>query len=108
MHGDAVLLRKSTDARDGLERINRSAAAIVRVLNADQGRLDAMRIFGTNRRLDRLWRHEASLAGHPVQLNAGQGSGRALLIPYDMGGAFDDYFTAGLRVNANRHLIGHR
>src|SRR5262245_52444701 len=77
------------------------------VLQTDQRRLNCMRLFGADCRLNLLGRNAAPNSWNPMELDASQCPGGALLISNNMRRAFDDHFLSRLRMEANGELIAH-
>src|SRR6188472_3333521 len=98
MHGNAVSYGEGSDFFNRGERIDRAASGIVRVLDADQGRRDAVRIVRPDGGFHLLDRHDSPLTGYPMKLHAGQGSGCSLFIANDMTLTLDDNFLSRLSV----------
>src|SRR5262245_31726308 len=108
MHGDAMGGSHRADPFNGRQRINRSTAAVVGVLQTDQRGLNSVWFFGTDCRLNLFGRDEAPIAHDPMELDTCQRSCGALFISDDMRRALDDHFLAWLRMEANGELIAHR
>src|SRR5678816_4566998 len=80
MHGNAVSRRQSTDPFYGRQRIDRAAAAVMRILQTDECSLNTVGICGTDRGFDLLRSHDAAVSHHPVQLHTGKRAGSALFV----------------------------
>ncbi len=107
VHGNVVGKRHLADPIDRGKRIDGPAAAVVRVLQADQFGLDAVRVLRPDGRFDLLRIEQAPLPRDPVQLHAGQCGRRALFIADDVGAALDDHFVARPGLEPKRQLVGH-
>ena len=98
VHGDPLSYGKGSDFFDRGERINRAASGVVCVLDADQGRCDAVCIVRSDGGFHLLNGHDSPFAGHPMKLYAGQCPSCSLFIANDMTLALDDNFLSGLSV----------
>ncbi len=88
-------------------REDEPAAAVVRVLDGDEGcwRLHHM-AARSKRRLDVLSREVPAAAGDR-ELNPGVGGRGAAFVPDEMGFIADDHIVAGARQKLERTLVGH-
>lgn len=105
MHGQSVVLRDGADCLNRRERIDRAASGIVGVFKTDEGALNRVGIFRADGGLHLIGRHQPPGALHPMELQARQCAGGALLVADDVGLSVDDDFTSRLGERAQTELI---
>ena len=108
VHGQVMLVRPSADLGDTLDRVDPAAAAIVRVLQADQPRPDVMGVVGTDETAQVVEREEAAVAFERPRRHAREPGDPAGLPDVDVRRRAAQELVAGLRVHADGDLVGHR
>ena len=108
MHGDPTGFGDLSNSQNRRQRINRASPAIVRVLQADEGRGRIMVIGGPDRGLDLFRFKDPPDAWYPAGLNARQPCRGATLVSDHVRSGLHDHLIAGVCVQAYCKLVRHR
>jgi len=104
---DSTRVGQAGGALDVLDRVDRAAAAVVGVLEANEGGRAVMDVLGSNVGLDLFRSHDAARSINEVDLDAGEcGDGGALVV-VGVGFCFDDNLVAWAGPGLDCHLVGH-
>src|SRR5205085_11273297 len=109
MNGEAALTSPLADRFYLLDRIDAAAAAVVRVLQADEPRFDEVRIVGiADLVLELAEIKDAVVAVERPARHAGEDRGAAGFIVVDVAIEIAQQLVARLRVDVDGELIRHR
>ena len=108
MRRQVIPARAFNDLTDYFQRPDFSAAAIVRVFDAEQFCFGEMLIRRPNQRLNICGAEHAVLAVQQAAHDAGNRGGRTGFVKKDMGVGIDQDFVADVGVHAKSDLVRHR
>lgn len=96
------------DGGDVFDRLDFASAAVVCVFEADEGRANEMVVFGADQAAKLIDVEDAVLAFDGAGGDAAELREGTLLVVVNVTAGFADEFVAGLAVNADADLVGHR
>ncbi len=109
MHGQVVLASPARDLRDAVDRVDSPAAAIVRVLQADQPGPDIMHVVrGPNAIAHIVQRQQAAVTLERPRRHARQPGDSAGLPDINVRRGRAQQLVARLCIDADADLVGHR
>lgn len=97
-----------TDCGDVFDRLDFSSAAVVRVFEADKTGTDEVVVVGANQTAELIDVQDATFPLDRFRDDAAELGECALLVVVNVAAGFADELVAGLAVNADADLVGHR